>query len=124
MNTWLITDVALICFQVDQIPNLVTSVAFGLGGDVITGDASGRIFVWIKDNSDAFVVEKLASENMRHAHEVRHGVELFATCVDRFLLRYDQSTTSKAACVVHCPYVVVLEIHLSPVSTTRVHGPS
>lgn len=58
-------------FQVDHIPNLVTSVAFGLGGDVITGDASGRIFVWIKDNTDAFVVDSMASENMRHAHEVR-----------------------------------------------------
>lgn len=56
-------------FDVDQIPNLVTVVAFGLSGDVITGDASGRIFVWIKYNSDAFVVDKRASENMRHAHE-------------------------------------------------------
>ena len=56
--------------QVDQIPNLVTSVAFGLGGDVITGDVSGRIFVWIKDSSDAFVVDRMASENLRHAHEV------------------------------------------------------
>jgi len=45
-------------------------VAFGVGGDVITGDTSGRIFVWIRDSSDAFVVDKLASENLRHAHEV------------------------------------------------------
>jgi len=57
-------------FQVDHIPNLVTSVAFGLAGDVMTGDASGRIFVWIKDSSDAFIVDRMASENMRHAHEV------------------------------------------------------
>jgi len=57
-------------FQVDHIPNMVTSVAFGLGGDVITGDSSGRIFVWNKDSSDAFVVDKTSSENMRYAHEV------------------------------------------------------
>jgi len=49
----------------------VTSVAFGLGGDVIMGDANGRILVWIKDNSDAFVLDRTASDNLRHAHEVR-----------------------------------------------------
>jgi len=48
-------------------------VSFGLGGDVITGDASGRIFVWIKDSTDAFVVDKLASDSMAHAHEVSAG---------------------------------------------------
>ena len=57
-------------FQVDHIPNMVTSLAFGAGGDVITGDSSGRIFVWSKDSTDAFVVDRMASESMRHAHEV------------------------------------------------------
>ena len=58
--------------QVDQIPNTVTSVAFGLGGDVITGDSGGRIFVWSRDSSsDAFVVDKHASDSLRRAHEVR-----------------------------------------------------
>jgi len=51
-------------------------VAFGLGGDVITGDSSGRIFVWSKDNSEAFVVDRQASDNLRHAHEVGVDVEL------------------------------------------------
>jgi len=53
---------------------MVTSVAFGLGGDVITGDSSGRIYVWSKNSSEAFIVDKQASENLRHAHEV--SVEL------------------------------------------------
>jgi len=71
-------NVVLLYLQVDQIPNLVTAVAFGLSGDVITGDASGRIFVWIKDNSDAFVVDRIASENIRHAHEARICIGRFA----------------------------------------------
>jgi len=66
----------LVFVQVDQIPNMVTSVAFGLGGDVITGDSSGRIFVWNKDNSEAFVVDAHASDNLRHAHEVRANVDV------------------------------------------------
>ena len=56
--------------QVDEIPKLVTSVVFGLNGDVITGDSSGRIVVWSKDNSEAFGINRKSSENMRHAHDV------------------------------------------------------
>ena len=45
-------------------------MAFALNGDVIMGDVSGRISVWVKDNSEAYTIDRRTSDGLRHAHEV------------------------------------------------------
>lgn len=57
--------------QEEYTPKFVTSLAFSHQGDVIAGDSNGRILVWTRDQSDAFVLNKRLSEPMSHAHPVR-----------------------------------------------------
>ncbi|XP_035829085.1 echinoderm microtubule-associated protein-like CG42247 [Aplysia californica] len=53
----------------DDVPKFVTSVCFSPSGDVITGDSSGAILVWSRDNNSVFAVNDNLSVQTKRAHK-------------------------------------------------------
>lgn len=54
----------------DEIPKFVTAVCFGVNGEVITGDSTGSILVWQRDDSNIFTIDRQVSASMKEAHKV------------------------------------------------------
>lgn len=70
-------------FQAGHVPSYVTSLTYGQNGDVITGDSRGQITVWSRsESSDAFQINKLASEHLRNAHKVCCSLNTFISLND------------------------------------------
>ncbi|PVD36602.1 hypothetical protein C0Q70_03587 [Pomacea canaliculata] len=53
----------------DEIPKFVTAVCFGVNGEVITGDSTGSILVWQRDDSNIFTIDRQVSASMKEAHK-------------------------------------------------------
>ncbi|CAL1540738.1 unnamed protein product [Lymnaea stagnalis] len=53
----------------ENIPKFVTSVCFSPAGEVITGDSTGAILIWSRDNNNVFTVNAALSRQTRKAHK-------------------------------------------------------
>ncbi|GFN91803.1 echinoderm microtubule-associated protein-like 1, partial [Plakobranchus ocellatus] len=53
----------------EDVPKFVTSLCFSPTGDVITGDSTGAILIWSRDNNSVFSINEDLSLQTRKAHK-------------------------------------------------------
>ncbi|XP_059160447.1 echinoderm microtubule-associated protein-like CG42247, partial [Physella acuta] len=52
-----------------DVPKFVTSICFSPSGDVISGDSSGSLLVWSRDNNNVFSINDILSRHSKKAHK-------------------------------------------------------